>query len=56
MTVARILVVGSGGRENALAWALARSPGQPRLWLAPGNGGSATSSGGGGLGIISGRT
>ncbi|MFW6732659.1 MAG: phosphoribosylamine--glycine ligase [Synechococcaceae bacterium WB9_2_170] len=41
MTVARILVVGSGGRENALAWALARSPGQPRLWLAPGNGGSA---------------
>lgn len=38
---ARILVVGGGGRENALAWALARCPGVEAVWLAPGNGGSA---------------
>ncbi len=37
---ARILVVGGGGRENALAWALARCPGVERVWIAPGNGGS----------------
>lgn len=40
-TVARVLVVGSGGRENALAWALARCPGIERVWVAPGNGGTA---------------
>jgi phosphoribosylamine--glycine ligase len=34
-------VVGGGGRENALAWALARCPGVEGVWLAPGNGGSA---------------
>ena len=38
---ARILVVGGGGREHALAWALVRSHGVERVWLAPGNGGSA---------------
>ncbi|MEB3361706.1 MAG: phosphoribosylamine--glycine ligase [Synechococcaceae cyanobacterium] len=37
---ARILVVGGGGRENALGWALARCPGVQRVWIAPGNGGS----------------
>lgn len=37
---ARILVVGGGGRENALGWALARCPGVERVWIAPGNGGS----------------
>ncbi|MEB3270160.1 MAG: phosphoribosylamine--glycine ligase [Synechococcus sp.] len=37
---ARILVVGGGGRENSLAWALARCPGVQQVWLAPGNGGS----------------
>jgi len=45
MAVARVLVVGSGGRENALAWALARSQGSPQVWLAPGNGASAAISG-----------
>jgi phosphoribosylamine---glycine ligase len=39
-TPARILVVGGGGRENALAWALARCPGVERVWVAPGNGGT----------------
>ncbi len=36
----RILVVGGGGRENALAWALARCHGVSHVWVAPGNGGS----------------
>jgi len=36
---ANILVVGSGGREHALAWCLARSPGVEAVWVAPGNGG-----------------
>ncbi len=39
--LSRLLVVGSGGRENALAWALARCPGVERVWVAPGNGGTA---------------
>jgi phosphoribosylamine--glycine ligase len=37
---ARILVVGGGGRENALAWALLRSHGVEAVWVAPGNGGT----------------
>ena len=37
----RVLVVGGGGRENALAWALARSQGVAAVWVAPGNGGTA---------------
>ena len=37
---ARILVVGGGGRENALGWALARCPGVEAVWIAPGNGGT----------------
>ena len=37
----RVLVVGGGGRENALAWALARSHGVAAVWVAPGNGGTA---------------
>lgn len=36
-----VLVVGGGGRENALAWALARSAGVKQVWVAPGNGGTA---------------
>jgi phosphoribosylamine---glycine ligase len=38
---ATILVVGGGGREHALAWAIARSPAVARVYVAPGNGGTA---------------
>ena len=34
-----VLVVGSGGREHSLAWAIAASPLTDRLYCAPGNGG-----------------
>jgi phosphoribosylamine--glycine ligase/phosphoribosylformylglycinamidine cyclo-ligase len=37
----QVLVVGSGGREHALAWKLAQSPLVDRLYAAPGNGGTA---------------
>jgi len=37
----KILVVGSGGREHALAWRLARSPRVQVVYVAPGNGGTA---------------
>jgi phosphoribosylamine--glycine ligase len=37
----RVLVVGSGGREHALAWALSASPLLTTLWVAPGNPGTA---------------
>jgi phosphoribosylamine--glycine ligase len=36
-----ILIVGSGGREHALAWKLKRSPRIGTLYVAPGNGGTA---------------
>lgn len=35
-----ILVLGGGGREHALAWALAKSPRTECLYVAPGNGGT----------------
>ena len=36
-----ILVLGSGGREHAIAWALSKSPRTDKLYVAPGNGGTA---------------
>ena len=36
----KILVIGGGGREHALAWKLAQSPKATRVFVAPGNGGT----------------
>lgn len=38
--MAKVLVIGSGGREQALAWKLAQSPKVSKVYVAPGNGGS----------------
>ena len=37
----KILVVGNGGREHALAWKIAQSPRADRVFVAPGNAGTA---------------
>ena len=37
----KILLVGGGGREHALAWKLARDRRRPVLFCAPGNAGTA---------------
>ncbi|MCB0473764.1 MAG: phosphoribosylamine--glycine ligase [Flavobacteriaceae bacterium] len=36
-----ILLIGSGGREHTLAWKMAQSPGLSKLFIAPGNAGTA---------------
>ncbi len=41
MSVRRVLVLGSGGREHALAWRLASDDPAPEVWVAPGNPGIA---------------
>jgi phosphoribosylamine--glycine ligase len=38
----KILLIGSGGREHALAWKLAQSPQVQTVFVAPGNGGTAS--------------
>ena len=41
----KLLVIGSGGREHALAWKLAQSPRVQKVFVAPGNGGTAAENG-----------
>ena len=41
----KILVIGSGGREHALAWKLLQSPKVSQVYVAPGNGGTALEDG-----------
>jgi phosphoribosylamine--glycine ligase len=41
----KILIVGSGGREHALAWSSSRAPGVEHVYVAPGNAGTAAESG-----------
>ena len=40
MSKLNILLLGSGGRESALAWKISQSPRTARLFIAPGNGGT----------------
>src|SRR5215467_7098907 len=41
----KVLVIGSGGREHAIAWRLAQSPRVSRVHVAPGNAGTAREDG-----------
>jgi phosphoribosylamine--glycine ligase len=41
----KLLVIGSGGREHAIAWRLAGSPRVQKVYVAPGNGGTAREAG-----------
>ena len=37
----KLLVIGSGGREHAIAWRLSKTPGLQKIFVAPGNAGTA---------------
>ena len=39
--MATVLIIGSGGREHALAWGAAQSPGVEKVYVSPGNAGTA---------------
>lgn len=41
LTTMKLLLLGSGGREHALAWKIAQSPKIEKLYIAPGNAGTA---------------
>jgi phosphoribosylamine---glycine ligase len=41
----KLLVIGSGGREHAIAWKLAQGPRVQKVYVAPGNGGTARENG-----------
>lgn len=40
MNLLNVLIIGSGGREHALAWAMARTPQVQQVYVAPGNAGT----------------
>ena len=41
----KLLVIGSGGREHAIAWRLAQSPRISKIYVAPGNAGTSSEKG-----------
>ena len=47
----KILVIGGGGREHALAWKAAQSPKADRVFVAPGNAGTEREAGVGNVNI-----
>ena len=49
----KLLVIGSGGREHAMAWKLAQSPKVQKVYVAPGNGGTGAENGLENVGISS---